>query len=106
MRVHHSIWKKVFERDNGHCQYCQVDLLTSISAFWSAQVDHVIQVSVGGVDEPDNLVLACPTCNQALSRSGSLTTFEERKAYIEKWRIKNASDFEAWRADLRKEQSD
>jgi hypothetical protein len=48
------VW--VLQRDNFTCQYCQEtpDRL---------ECDHVVPVSRGGSDEPDNLVAACKPCN-------------------------------------------
>lgn len=51
-------WSKIRERilirDCSLCQYCGSDATT---------VDHVIPISKGGTDEPDNLVAACTRCN-------------------------------------------
>lgn len=51
-------WSKIRERilirDGYLCQYCGSDATT---------VDHVIPISKGGTDEPDNLVAACTRCN-------------------------------------------
>jgi 5-methylcytosine-specific restriction endonuclease McrA len=87
MNVPIEIWEKVFRRDNGRCRYCGLDLLQSYSTFASATVDHLIARSVGGTDAPRNLVLACPGCNQMLSRAGDLRTFAKRKALlVQRWR--------------------
>jgi hypothetical protein len=50
--------KLIVERDGLYCHYC--DKLMSYS---EAQVDHVVAKARGGSDAPDNLVLACPRCN-------------------------------------------
>lgn len=50
----------VFERDGGFCYYCG----RKISAYRTS-IDHMLPVSRGGTDQPDNLALACPTCNRA-----------------------------------------
>jgi 5-methylcytosine-specific restriction endonuclease McrA len=51
-------WSKIRERilirDGYLCQYCGNDATT---------VDHVIPISKGGTDEPDNLLAACTRCN-------------------------------------------
>jgi hypothetical protein len=82
MNVEKGVWDEVFRRDGGYCRYCGIDLLQSYSAFTSATVDHLVARSVGGTDETANLVLACPGCNQMLSRASRLRTFEERKAFL------------------------
>lgn len=43
-------------QQQGRCAYCNEPLLR-----W--EVDHVIPVSRGGADTPDNLALACSRCN-------------------------------------------
>jgi 5-methylcytosine-specific restriction endonuclease McrA len=45
------------KRQKGKCYYCQCKLE-------KYHVDHVIPLSRGGSDHPDNKVLACPSCNQ------------------------------------------
>lgn len=53
-----SIWR----RDGFRCTYC------GISAFdkgVTLEVDHVIPVSRGGTDDPENLTTACRPCNWA-----------------------------------------
>jgi len=84
MNVNTDTWEEVFRRDNGFCRYCGVDLLQTYSTFSSATVDHLIARSVGGNDEPTNLVLACPGCNQMLARAEQHRTFEDRKALLTK----------------------
>ena len=48
-----------FHAQGGKCAYCMVDL--NITGF---HADHVIPLSKGGHNTKDNIVLACPTCNQ------------------------------------------
>jgi 5-methylcytosine-specific restriction endonuclease McrA len=87
MNVPTDTWEKVFRRDNGHCRYCGLDLLQSYSTFTSATVDHLVAKSIGGTDSLRNLVLACPGCNQMLSRANHLRTFAKRKALLlQRWR--------------------
>lgn len=100
MRVHHKIWQQVFERDNGKCQYCDSDLLSSFSTYWSATVDHVVAVSVGGDDNHENLKLCCTGCNGLLSRSGPLTTFEERRAHVQRRIADEHNGYMEWRLHL------
>lgn len=103
MRAHHKVWQSIFERDRGICQYCGADLLGSFSAYWSATVDHVLAVSAGGGDEPENLRLCCNGCNGLLSRSGQLTTFEERKALVKRRISEEYAGFVEWRKHLGRE---
>ncbi len=52
----------VYERDEYRCQYCRsmfkADALT---------IDHLIPLSLGGLDEPINYVTCCVQCNQSKS---------------------------------------
>ena len=94
-------WSTVFNAGHGFCTYCDADLLASISTFWSAQRDHVHPSAAGGPDERLNMVIACPSCNQALARSKNLRTVAERRAYIQKLYQERLPTFEQWRKDLR-----
>lgn len=48
------------ERQHGYCYYCQCKLGSNRRAF---HVDHVVPLSRGGSNDPENLVIACPSCN-------------------------------------------
>ncbi len=47
-----------YERQKGRCYYCQKKVGKKY------HVDHVIPLIKGGSNGPENLVIACPTCNQ------------------------------------------
>jgi hypothetical protein len=49
---------EVLRRDDHTCQYCG-DKAPDVTL----HVDHVVPVSLGGSDKPDNLVAACKDCN-------------------------------------------
>jgi 5-methylcytosine-specific restriction endonuclease McrA len=53
--------QKHWEMQNGKCFYCLVDLDQTY------EVDHFIPLSKGGTNLPDNIVLACKSCNRAKS---------------------------------------
>ena len=88
--------KQAFLRDRGFCKYCGLDLMQSLSHFWSYTVDHVEARSVGGQDVVSNVVLCCKACNEALSRSGHLRTFDERKSYIQSQEASRTPIYKAW----------
>lgn len=48
-----------YKRQHGKCYYCQ----TKVGNIY--HVDHVIPLSRGGSNGPDNLVIACPKCNRS-----------------------------------------
>jgi len=102
MRVSSAVWRHVFTRDRGRCQYCGVDLLRSFSAYWSATVDHLVAVSARGNDKPKNLKLACPACNAMLSRGAKLKTFAERKAFIKSRQAEELGGYREWLGELRR----
>lgn len=52
-----SMKRRIHERDQGICQYCG----TQSPATWI--VEHVVPASRGGHAKPQNLVLACGSCN-------------------------------------------
>jgi len=52
-----NLVEKMMLKQAGQCQYCKCDLV-------NYHIDHVIPLARGGSNKPDNLVLACPTCNR------------------------------------------
>ncbi len=95
--------KQAFLRDNGKCRYCGFDFLESLSAFWAYTVDHVVARAEKGPDTLENVVLACSSCNGALSRAGHLKTFEQRKAYVDSQVPSRSEIFNLWQKRLRPE---
>lgn len=51
---------EILRRDNYTCRYCR-------SVENELTIDHVLPVSLGGQDEPENLVAACRDCNAGKS---------------------------------------
>lgn len=92
MNIQTEVWETVLRRDNGYCRYCGIDLLCNYSTFSSATVDHLLPKTEAARDQPENLVLSCPGCNQLLSRAHSLTTFEQRKELI----MRRHNEREGW----------
>lgn len=56
--------RRLFAKQRGKCAYCECDISNQY------HVDHVIPLSRGGTNYPDNLALACPHCN--LSKNNKL----------------------------------
>jgi len=50
---------EVFKRDNFTCQYC-----SARPPLIPIEVDHIIPVSKGGLNDMDNLITACFDCNR------------------------------------------
>lgn len=62
MAISKRLRYEVFRRDNHACRYCGA---TAPDA--KLTIDHVIPVTLGGTDEPANLVTACTECNTGKS---------------------------------------
>jgi 5-methylcytosine-specific restriction endonuclease McrA len=52
--------KAQYSRQNGKCFYCE----QKVDKY---HVDHVIPLSAGGSNGPENIVIACPACNMKKS---------------------------------------
>jgi hypothetical protein len=53
-------YAEVATRANHHCEYCHAPELVFNFPF---EVEHIIPISKQGTDNPDNLALACRSCN-------------------------------------------
>ena len=61
----------ILKRDNFTCQYCGRKAPSVI-----LEVDHIIPISKGGEDTPENLITSCSLCNvQKGNKEVKLTTF-------------------------------
>jgi hypothetical protein len=58
MAVSQRLRYEILRRDNHACRYCG-----ATAPDVKLNVDHVIPTSLGGSDQPDNLVTACAACN-------------------------------------------
>lgn len=54
---------RLIARERGLCKYCR-KLVTRDQGPRSATIDHVVPIHAGGLDEIENMVLACSKCNQ------------------------------------------
>lgn len=73
-----SIQKKhreVFERDDGHCQYCGLDMTNAPPT--TRTFDYVTPRTQGGTSKKDNLVVSCRSC----TRGKKTRTVEEYRAF-------------------------
>jgi hypothetical protein len=58
-------------RDGPRCRYCDTEFEIE-----KLTVDHTVPLMRGGQDDPDNVVLACRTCN---SQKGPMTDLEYKE---------------------------
>lgn len=72
-KVSKSVRFEVFKRDGFRCVYCGADPSMCV-----LHVDHVVAVANGGLNEPDNLVTSCATCN--LGKSDTPLDRQQAKA--------------------------
>lgn len=56
-----------YKRQKGKCYWCTKKLEKYPNGTHIFHIDHICPLSRGGSNSPDNLVLACPTCNQSKS---------------------------------------
>lgn len=47
-------------RAGQRCEYCRMHQTLQVATF---HIEHIIPSSRGGSEDPDNLALACPSCN-------------------------------------------
>ena len=57
----------VFFRDQGHCAACGADLTGLLDPLPTAQFDHIVPLSMGGLNDVSNLQLLCQPCNREKS---------------------------------------
>ena len=50
-------------RERGICHYCQTIIISPAYTNQSYDIDHMIPIDKGGTNDPTNLVLSCPSCN-------------------------------------------
>ena len=63
-----ALRNQVQERAKNQCEYCHTSELWQYVPF---TIDHIIPLSLGGTDDPENLALACFHCNRRKSNQCS-----------------------------------
>ena len=71
---------QVITRDKRTCQYCGAKGLYNRRC----TIDHIVPIVQGGTNEPDNLIVACPTCNHRKHSTPLAQYIEQRKNAIAK----------------------
>ena len=78
MSVSEEMRRWVRRRANDCCEYC---LLPELASILPHQVDHVIAIQHGGLDELDNLCLSCIRCN--LKKGPNIASVDPEAAELE-----------------------
>lgn len=76
-RLSERLRSLVREREFNCCAYCRSPERLSVASF---EIDHIIPLSAGGKTQPDNLCLACPTCNRY--KSDRLTALDPQSGDV------------------------
>lgn len=93
---------EILRRDGFRCYYCGVrgnEVETTLT------IDHVVPVSLGGTDDPENLVAACGDCNagkSAVSPGDALVAEVDEAVAVDK--AARARAIEALERDLEAEE--
>ena len=81
-----SKFLQLFERDQGRCVYCGLDLKADYDRFMMATEDHLVPGSKGGIGRHlANLVLSCRVCNDLKADfvpEPPLDSVKDRRKYI------------------------
>jgi hypothetical protein len=81
MAVSKRLRYEILTRDNHTCRYCG-----AIAPDVKLQVDHVVPVALGGMDDPTNLVAACEPCNSGkTSRNPDAPLVEDVSQDVLRW---------------------
>lgn len=67
--------REIYNKCKGHCAYCGCKL-----EYKDMQIDHVIPLRRGGVDNEDNMLPACRSCNHYKAT----LTADEFREYVSK----------------------
>ena len=59
---------RIYDEQEGMCRYCGITLFWEIDG--DIHADHIIPLSRGGTNWPDNIALSCQACN--LSKANKL----------------------------------
>ena len=75
----------LFERDQGRCVYCGMDLKADLDRFLMATEDHLVPASKGGKGRNlENLILSCVVCNRLKANFApdGIDAKQDRRGYI------------------------
>lgn len=67
---------EIYKKTDGHCAYCGIEIEVK-----DMQIDHVFPLRRGGLDEKENMLPACRSCNHYKST----LLLEDFRSEITKW---------------------
>lgn len=81
-----SKFLQLFERDQGRCVYCGLDLKADYDRFMMATEDHLVPAKIAGKSRDlENLILSCAVCNRLKADyvpTSEIDPMKERRKYI------------------------
>ena len=98
-------FKEVFQRDNYRCVYCCQDMMVDFDTFMIIEEDHLLPLSQGGEDIPENVVIACAVCNMLkgdyapgtkLTEANRIEYIAEIRKHIMSQRANKMKDYASW----------
>ena len=101
MAVSKRLRYEILRRDNHACRYCG-----AAAPDVKLTVDHVVPITLGGSDEPRNLVTACVDCNAGKSASSpdaALVEELDRRALTWASAMQRVSEYRAQQIEDRRE---
>lgn len=75
-----SKFLQLFERDQGRCVYCGLDLKADYDRFMMATEDHLVPTSMNGGKGLENLLLSCTVCNRLKSNYVPVPAIDSKTA--------------------------
>lgn len=94
MTISKRLRYEILRRDNHACRYCGATAPNT-----TIVIDHVIPITLGGTDDPKNLVAACTDCNNGKSSApADATLVEDIEADAMRWAAAQAKAAEIARA--------
>jgi HNH endonuclease len=73
--------RAIFFRDQGHCVMCSKDLTGLTDPLVAAQLDHIVPLELGGLNDLSNLQLLCESCNRRKAADLAQPSTRHRRYY-------------------------
>lgn len=82
-RARIPVWAKraVFYRDRGRCVFCSRDISGLVSIYNNKHFDHIVPLSMSGINDITNLQLLCEACNVGKGAESRATSKQYERWY-------------------------